>query len=86
MARTWMIGLSLACACATSSTPNRAAITSNDEQEVRCHLIDGDLDWRNAVLDETKTKGPSKVVWLNPPSASIIKTVEGYFYRCDAPL
>lgn len=85
----WAMGLCLACACATTSQGQRTAQAS-EEREVKCHLI-GSINELNvfephAVLDETKTPGPSKVVWLNPPHGSVIKTQEGDVYQCDATL
>ncbi len=90
MRRAWSLGLLLACACATTSGKEPIA-KAGDEREVRCRRIGSlagvhDVEGRNAVLDETQTAGPSHVIWLHPPSASIIKTIEGDVYRCDAPL
>ncbi len=90
MRRVWSLGLLLVCACATTSGKDRIARAA-DEREVRCQRIGtlagvSDFEGRNAVLDETQTQGPSHVVWLHPPTASIIRTVEGDVYRCDAAL
>lgn len=87
----WAIGWCFMAACATTSGTDRTAqVSSSDEREVRCHLI-GTINELNqfephAVVDETKTHGPSKVVWMHPPNRSIIKTAEGDVYRCDAAL
>lgn len=84
----WSLGLLLACGCATTS---RTELATAGEREVRCRRIGtlagvNDVDGRNTVLDETQTAGPTRVIWLHPPSASIIRTIEGDVYRCDAPL
>ncbi len=83
------IGLAMAFACATTpATPERVAQNDDDKTETRCHLIGSasDIDVRNPVRDETKTQGPTRVIWLNPPNTTIIRTMEGLFYRCDARL
>jgi hypothetical protein len=90
MKRVWSFGLLLACACATTSGTQLAANTAG-EREVRCRRIGTlarviDVEGRNTVLDETQTMGPTRVIWLHPTSAPIIRTVEGDVYRCDAPL
>jgi hypothetical protein len=85
-----LIGLTFACACATPSAQEKLA-QNEEETVVRCQLIgslssQAEHDARNPVLDETQTAGPTRVIWLNPPSTSIIRTVEGLVYRCDARL
>lgn len=85
-----MIGLLLVCACATApSTPTGSA--ASNETEVTCRLIGSVYNpstpaVRDSVIDETKTHGPTRVIWLNPPTTTVIKTEEGYFYRCNAIL
>ena len=90
MKRTWFFGLLLACACATTSGNERIA-KAEDERTVRCLRIGTlagvrDVEGHSSILDETQTPGPSRVVWLHPPAASIIRTIEGDVYRCEAPL
>jgi hypothetical protein len=92
MKRALMIGLALACACATTpSAPDRSAGRPSNETDVTCRLI-GSIsgpsarEFHDPVIDELKSHGPTKVIWLNPPSTSVIRTVEGDVYRCNATL
>jgi hypothetical protein len=92
MKRPLMIGLALACACATTpSAPNSSSPRASNETEVTCRLIGSssgptESAVHDPVIDETKTNGPTRVIWLNPPSTTVIRTVEGDFYRCNATL
>ena len=88
MKRLLAIGLALLfCACATtSSAPGRSAQSGSGETETTCHRISSLHSVHDPVLDETKTQGPTKVIWLNRPNTTMIKTVEGEIYLCDALL
>jgi len=81
------IGLLFAFGCATSSS-QAVRVAQNDTKETRCRLIGSQLNYdvHNPVRDETKTAGPTKVIWLHPPDTTIIKTEDGFFYRCDGTL
>jgi hypothetical protein len=90
-----MIGcLALVAGCVTTkptfnSGPPRYASASRDE--ATCRLIGSlagydDQGPRTAIVDETKTTGPSKVIWMNPPATTVIRTEDGYVYRCNARL
>ncbi len=86
-----MIGFALACACATTpSAPTSSSPRASNETEVRCRLIGSmyrpESSVHDPVLDETKSNGPTRVIWINPPSTTVIRTVEGDFYRCNAIL
>lgn len=80
--------LAIACGCAGSLPSSNRPRSS--EIETRCRLV-GPLsgrsgsDQRNTVLDETRSTGPSHVVWVNPPPA-LIKTADGLIYACDSRL
>jgi hypothetical protein len=80
------IGLALAFGCATTSS-KPVQVAQNDEKETRCRLIGSqfDYDTRSPVRDETKTPGPSKVIWIHPANTTII-AVDGLLYRCDGTL
>ncbi len=92
MRRALMVGLVLACGCATThSAQDRAVRDSGEEIVARCRLVgpltgESRYDPRNPVLDETKSTGPTRVVWINPPSGSLVRTPEGLIYRCDTRL
>ncbi len=92
MRRALVMGFALACGCATTLPSDRRELREASAETVaRCHLV-GSLsesfsyDPRNPVLDETKSMGPTKVIWLNPPTTTLIRTAEGLVYRCDATL
>ena len=83
------IVLAMAFGCATTSPQPPTRVAQNDDtRETKCYLIGELLDYgvHNPVRDETKTQGPSRVVWLNPPETTIIRTEEGFFYRCNGRL
>ncbi len=87
-----MIGcLALVAACATKPPLKGSTGQAVAETETRCRLIGSlagyfEQDPRRVVLDETKSPGPTKVIWLNPPETTMIRTVDGLVYRCDARL
>jgi len=90
MRRILIIGLLLVGACATAPSAPSSSAASN-ETEVTCRLIGSVYNpstpaVRDSVMDETKAHGPTRVIWINPPSTTVIKTEEGYFYRCNAIL
>jgi hypothetical protein len=97
MRSTFLFGLALMLGCATTTLSSRpvqeASATGSSGEKVvaKCHLIGlaagyAGYNSRNAILDETQTNGPSRVYWINPPTPTVIKTVDGLTYRCDATL
>jgi hypothetical protein len=81
------IGLAFAFGCATTPSP-ALRVAQNDTKETKCRLIGSQLNYdvHNPVRDETKAPGPTRVIWLNPPDTTIIRTEDGLFYRCDGTL
>ncbi len=90
MKRALLMGFALAAGCAT---PHIAENQSNQAEkiEARCHLI-GTLaaqaryNPRAGILDERRTAGPSRVIWMTPGNSSHIVTPDGNVYLCDRSL
>lgn len=97
MWRTLILGLSLACGCATTSTTTAVVMQDRDMQSdegrlaARCTLAGGPrsrisgYNPRNGV-DELMSVGPTRVIWMNPLPVTQVITAEGLIYTCDRQL
>jgi hypothetical protein len=94
MRRALILGLSLACGCATTTTAvvaqDRNIQSDEGRTSVRCSLAGP--PWRLAgynprgVLDELRSAGPTRVVWVNPLPVTRVITADGLIYTCDREL
>ncbi len=90
MKRALLMGFALAAGCAT---PHVAENPSNQSEriEARCRLL-GTLaskarhNPRAGILDERRTTGPSRVIWMTPANSSHVVTPDGNLYLCDRRL
>jgi len=90
MKRALLLGFALAAGCAT---PRVAESQSNPPEKViaRCRLVgtlaaEARYNPRAGIVDEKKTAGPSKVIWLTPWNNSHVITPDGKIYLCDRQL
>jgi hypothetical protein len=94
MRRALILGLSLACGCATTTTAVVAEDANKQSDEgktaVRCYLAGP--AWRLAgynprgALDELMSTGPTRVIWVNPVPVTRVITADGLIYTCDREL
>jgi hypothetical protein len=96
MWRTLILGLSLACGCATTTTTavfmqDRNMQSDEGRMAARCTLAGGPrsrirgYNPRNGV-DELMSVGPTRVLWVHPLPVSQVITPEGLIYTCDRQL
>lgn len=89
MKRALMAILVLSCGCArTLSARNQSAQGAAEDIVARCRLVGAQSDHpghaaREPVLDEKTTSGPTRVIWLHPPTTYYVSTEEGFLYKCD---
>jgi hypothetical protein len=89
--RPLLVALALVAGCATApAAQGRAAERAGTEVEAKCRLY-GSASGRpghsdTKVLDEKRSMGPVRVLWLAPPAFSLVTTQEGLVYACDRRL
>lgn len=92
MRRTLIMGLLLACGCATTTTtavvlPNRDLESDEGRMAARC-VLDGPparLSGYNPrhPIDILRYVGPATVIWVNPAPVDRVMTADGLIYTCD---
>jgi len=88
MKRALYLVLALSAGCAASRAAQTQATASADEVETHCHLV-GSLasqaryNPRAGILDERRTAGPTRIIWVSRANTSHIVTSDGGVYECE---
>jgi hypothetical protein len=85
-----LVVFALAAACATQRSAENQLIPS-EKIQARCLLVgtlatEARYNPRAGILDERRTAGPTRVIWLTPANYSHVVTPEGNIYICDRRL
>jgi len=91
MKRALYLVLALSAGCAASRPAQTQATASADAVETRCHLIgslanEAPYNPRAGILDERRTPGPSRIIWVSRANTSHIVTPDGDIYECERVL
>jgi hypothetical protein len=90
MKRALLMGFALTAGCAT---PHLAENQPNQSEkiEARCRFVgtlasDARHNPRAGIIDERRTTGPSRVIWMTPANSSHVITPDRNVYLCDRRL
>jgi hypothetical protein len=86
MKRALLMGFALAAGCATPHVAGKS-----ETVQARCLLVgtlatEARYNPRAGILDEKRTTGPCRVIWMTPPNSTHIVTPDGDVYLCDRRL